>query len=434
MENYVHHSWCHDIQQDPAFRKVAVDSLRKMGVPDPELLEPQQVCERLGELTCQMSRANTDECARELRNVPAEGRIALRCGGKVQCWDILDLKNKLAREPQFAARLSSTQLHRIDRLWTGVQKKTVLPCHALSGNADACAKQDDDRCAYHSRGLLKSLFSSAVRRYSDKECHMTAEFLRRSMDQCEKLPLKVLHAVADDIYFDYLERRMVEMDQMSLYERHMFAQDMEFMFDELSKSARAMDHAQLCALMGAFKEFEGNANPAWDTIVRILELTVAKLNLLNRYVTFEVLWKLAQWLKVKATETMIKGLAIMLNLALFVYENLFVSWFYWLACYPAGREYIKKAIKDPSFAVLFLLAFKFTGLSDPFLPQIEKMDLVIPYAESIPFLQVAAEQTGKAAVQNGLTSVINRDNFEAALATLAKRARKALKINISPRK
>ena len=130
---------------------------------------------------------------------------------------------------------------------------------------------------------------------------------------------------------------------------------------------------------------------------------------------------------------MMRGLAIMINLLMFIYENAFVSWVAWLLIWPAGRAYILKAFRDPSFAVLFMIGFKFVGLSDPFLPTIEKMSIVVPYAEMFPVLQTVVEQGGKVAVQNGATAVINRENFETVVGTLAEKARTALRAkNVLP--
>ena len=432
MDNYVHSGWCSEIFEQPEFRSVAVESLRKMGVSGADTMDKEQLCVRLGEMTRYVSRGETDQCS-ATPGIPAERRIALRFGGKLECWDVIELEAKMKDDAKFAASLSEFQQRKVLRSAEAVRTGTVLPCHVLSGNGEACTKQSD-RCTYHARTMIGSLFSNATRRYTDNECHMSSEFLTASASTCTKLDIDTLHSLVDDIYYDQLSGQMAVIDpNMSLFERHMFAQDMEFFLKSMKDAARKMSRDELCEVVQDYRNRNAPGEPTWDKVVRVLELVVAKLDLVDRYISVDMLLKVARWIKVTVTDVMMRGLAIMINLLMFIYENAFVSWVAWLLIWPAGRAYILKAFRDPSFAVLFMIGFKFVGLSDPFLPTIEKMSIVVPYAEMFPVLQTVVEQGGKVAVQNGATAVINRENFETVVGTLAEKARTALRAkNVLP--
>jgi hypothetical protein len=419
MDNYIRSGWCSSLYEEPEHLPKARKMLLK-GVTDIELIKsiksmPKEgLCKVLQETTCHVGSVDDAKCSDE---IPSKQRIAIRCGGQLKCWDVLELETKIKTDKMFAASMSDFQKRKVKRRANAVRDR-AMPCHAMSGNKEAC-EEDSNRCTYHTRSMVGSLMSEATRRHADKECHMKHTYLKAASGTCRKIDQHTLFAMVDDILYDQITSDMLNIGtEMTLLEKHMFALDVEQLLDSMKLLVRKMNRYELCAIVE--EEASSTIASEWtfETVGKFSAALTTALQLKDRYISVGVLSKLAENLKLTVSIVMLEGLAVVINFAMFIYENLFVSWSAWLVLWPAGREYIKKALRDPTFAFFFFLSFKFCGLEDPLIPTIEKFSVSL----GNPHFNVIFEQAGKILTQQ-TSRVINRENFEHVLNRIAKELR-----------
>ena len=418
MDNYIRSGWCNSTTEEPEHLQKARKMLIKSNTDKDVIrsiksMPKQKLCELLHQNTCHVESVDDAKCSDD---IPAKQRIAIRCGGKLTCWDVLELETKMKDDKMFAASMSDFQKRKVKRRANAVRDKT-MPCHAMSGNKKAC--EEVERCEYHSRTMVGALLSEKSRQYADKECHL--KDLKDDQEiKCIELDINTLYSIVDDIFYDEITSDMSEQDiNLTLLEKHMLALDAEHLLDAMKRLARNMDRSELCSIVNAHKEHTRHKHKDWMN--KCSESLKTVLQLRNRYITVDMLKTLANQIKYEVPVALLEGLVILINFAMFVYENLFVSWSTWLILWPAGREYIKKALKDPLFALFFFLSFKFCGLVDPIIPTIEKFSVSL----GNPHMNVIFEQVGKLLVLQA-HGIINRETIEIALTKFAKELSKKL--------
>ena len=109
--------------------------------------------------TCKALKANVCSVSKDYDNancsndVPEERRIVLRCGGKLQCWDIYKLDSHIKKTPTFKAKFSSYQLKRVKKMIQRLKDSEYVPCNTWTGNRYMCDRTED-RCIYETHGLF----------------------------------------------------------------------------------------------------------------------------------------------------------------------------------------------------------------------------------------------------------------------------------------
>lgn len=397
QENYVHHAWCREIFRSPQYQHQAASALRKMGVENAETFTSDQLCERLAEMTCTVAHKDLDQCTTDLngQEIPALRRIKLNCGGESQCWDMLELEKKLQREPTFAARMSEMQRTSFYKKLNRVKSSTVLPCHVLSGNKEACSRRADRKCALHEQSLLGALFGAqANNRFDDQECHLTAAYLRKVSTGCSELPMDELISVVDDIHYDQVQKLMVDLRRLSMYEQSLAVQEMQEMLERMNSSTRTLKKSELCTIIQEYQaEEEVKWTSSWLSLARQIDRLLKKLQVPDRYITMEQLLRLFRALDLKLSERVIFVIHRVLNLIGFYYENT-VAWGTWFILFAEGRATLKKILTEPITFVAFCASFYFMGLTDPILPNIEKLQLDVDWTKATQYTTHLCKQLG----------------------------------------
>lgn len=381
MENYVHHGWCKEIFKSDHFREIAIDSLCRMGLQrnDWSRITSTELCELLSERTCTVSRQDISECTTdwEGNTISPYRKISIRCGGsrgKVQCWDILKLDHKIKNDKTFAATLSKYQTNKIHRAVKLYRKNIPLPCYVLSSNKEGCDKQTN-RCGYHERSLLSSLFSPSVRMYPDKTCYLTKEYL---IELTFEHDLDTLRTVVLDIHYDQIARQLnlpIYRD-ISLYEQYMLSSDADKLLYELyDQIIEETDKTQLLLVIGEYSDMINNIpqyDMSWERIIRMLETMVMVFlsGIEDRYITWHGVKRIGRILGIDTNDTVIQSTTYILNLILYYVESN-ISWGMWLLLFPAGRQYIRKIQRDPQLAVFLFVSLNITGIKDPHLPNVD---------------------------------------------------------------
>lgn len=369
-----HDAECQRIFSNPEYRLKAIRTLTAFGIPNAEQLDGHDLCVAISKMTCSVQRDDACEKGPDGKSIKLLNRIVVKCGKtkKRQCWDVVKLRKRIKNNKKFASGFSESQLVRIDKMWKATRaSEDILPCNILSNSEKLCTS--NDRCTYNTRSLVNALLGRNTK-YDDGECYIAPEFLEKVSQSCEKRETKTLYAMMDDINHNILQKEIATL-YMDVDDPDKFMTDMWKVKDAMAKTTRKMSRKQLCSEIHEYGT-KKSSRFSWKRTGELMELSLTKLGIVNRYITFAVMWKIVGLVKIKLTKLVVRVMTHVMNLVLFIYENLFVSWGIWLVVFPGGRALVKKMANDPTLALLFLASFMFIGLkSDPILPNIDMFPL-----------------------------------------------------------
>lgn len=380
------------LDKDGEFREEAVAIVTRMGIKDAEFMDASELCEIIGDTTCKIVQLQEGECS-DLRDssgheLPMERRIKVKCGDTYQCWDAVKLDRKIDEDRRFAAKFSSGQKRRIEMVSNSVRKETVLPCHALSGNVDGC-NANGKRCAYGAKqgGILAAMFGRTT---TDGKCHLTKDYALMARSKCSDMDLSTLRAVALDINYNNLEASKSDpaYKKMSLYEQRVFDQNAQTMMQIFDERLMESSHETICAIVKEFTE-DDYQGQWWVMAIRWLKAISYALGIANAVVTYTTMSKINDYLGLNLSRSKVLVITHFVNLIFWIIENGLVSWGMWMILFPKGREYLKHLFDDPVMGVFFLISMAFSGIHEPFLVNIDHINIRIPYEEMVPYMNDA---------------------------------------------
>lgn len=372
FQDYIHHGMCGEIFSDKHIQDAAKKELSQMGVDLKTLKSPSDICEALSKKTCKIV-TKPEVCKSKHGLDKSDSKVVTVCGGKETCWNLNELDEKLQSDEKFAARFSQYQLKKYATLKKVRSATSSQPCYLLTGDKKRCMASDG-RCLFHERTLIGTLLFDSARRYNDRECYMNPEYYNKlhEMDLETTYKLTTLQNALLDYHINTLQRNAVSMELLrnstTIYDNYRLRGDLETLESLYTENVKKMDKKTVIEAIKSQRARAKSIGRIASSLQYVAQLVGA------RYVDDKFIEKVAGIAKVRLDENNKVFATSLIQISLFVVENLFITWSLWFFLFPAGREALKKMLRDPSIMALFVLSLKISGLKDDTIfPNIEKV-------------------------------------------------------------